>query len=83
MTIKAVEDEYTPMKLFGLPSKVEHHKTFHELEIDINTLEDFTCGKYATYYVFAELLHDQVPSIVPNKPEASGLIHFFKQGSEW
>ena len=47
-----------------------------------NNVIDFSCGKCATVFVMKG--EDKPPpSIIPDKPDEKGLIHFYKQDNEW
>ena len=47
-----------------------------------NSVIDFACSKGATCFVMKGA-DKPLPSIIPDKPDEKGLIHFYKQNEEW
>ena len=51
-------------------------------EVDANKISDYAVTKNAVLYLI-QGENKQPVSMVPNKPEATGLVHFFKKGGNW
>lgn len=53
-----------------------------KFEVDPERVIDFSCSKEATFFIMGPEL-SKARSIIPEKPDAEGLIHFYKEsGSE-
>ena len=66
----------------------EHYKTVgvngHLVKLDVDGAKvvDFACSRDGTC-IIQEGEKANMPSIIPDKPDATGLIHFYKSGDEW
>ena len=69
--------------MFGSSAKKLAEGLIHQIvDIDADKVVDFAC----TYSAVAYLIggdNKSPASFVPNKPNATGLIHFYKQEGSW
>ena len=53
-----------------------------KFEFNPERVKDFSCSLEATFFLMGPEI-SKTPSIIPDKPDAEGLIHFYKDlGSE-
>lgn len=69
---------------FGKDPKVIYNDKFIMLGSQVNHADivHFDCSREATYLILQKKI-DMLPSIVADKPEYRGLVHFFKQKGTW
>ena len=68
---------------FGPNAKAVYKDTVYLLtDVDASAVASFACSYDAVFFVMKDDTKKPA-SIIPNKPEASGLIHFYKEGGEW
>ena len=67
----------------GTDSKEAGYKGhFIKFELDGASVVDFACSRTASCVIMEGAKPPQ-GSIIPEKPEETGLIHFYKSGDEW
>jgi hypothetical protein len=68
---------------FGLNAKAVYKSSVYLMtDVDADSVASFACTYDAVFFVMKDNSKKPV-SIIPNKPEAAGLIHFYKEGDEW
>ena len=68
---------------FGPNAKaVYKNSVFLLTDVDADSVASFACTYDAVFFVMKDNAKQPV-SIIPSKPEATGLIHFYKEGDEW
>ena len=50
--------------------------------INHNDVVDFACTREATWVIMQKKV-EPLPSIIPDKADYRGLVHFYKQGGQW
>mmetsp|Transcript_37855 Transcript_37855/g.49741 ORF Transcript_37855/g.49741 Transcript_37855/m.49741 type:complete len:82 (-) Transcript_37855:2200-2445(-) len=65
---------------FGPGAKAVYKEcVFLITDVDADSVASFACTYDAAFYLMADKTKKPV-SIIPDKPEATGLIHFYKEG---
>lgn len=68
---------------FGPNAKAVYGSCIYQLaDIDADAVASFACTEDAVCYVLKDSSKKPV-SIIPEKPDASGLIHFYREGDQW
>ena len=69
--------------LFGTNAKALYGNCiYHIVDVDANQVSDFAVTYTAVFFILSGKEKNAV-SIVPSKPDATGLTHFFKKDGDW
>ena len=49
----------------------------YKLNINAKSISSFACTRYATFFLFSK--KEDVKSMDPENPEATGLLHFYQE----